>query len=201
VALRLSDDDASRAQYPFPFELIVSFRIDGPALRVQYDLRNPGESPLFASLGAHPAFRWPLTAGSPREGHRLVFEKPEPGLLPVIDARGLLGAGNMPSPLQGRDLKLTDTVFAEDALIFNPVESRHVRFSGPGTPVLDLSWEGFPQLGIWSKPGAGFLCIEPWRGFTSPAAFDGEFSEKPGVFQVSPGATTSAAWTVRVLPG
>jgi galactose mutarotase-like enzyme len=131
----------------------------------------------------------------------MVFEKAETAFLTVLDGRGLLGAGNQPSPLANRELALRDEVFAEDALIFNPVESRYLRYYAPGTPLVEVSWEGFPQLGIWSRPGAAFVCVEPWRGFASPAAFDGEFSEKPGVFQVGPGATTMSAYTVRVLPG
>jgi len=200
VTLRLRDDEGTRAMYPFPFDLQATFRVDGAALRVQYDLHNPGDAPLLAGLGAHPAFRWPLMPDAPRDLHRIRFEKPESALLPVLDPRGLLGAGNMPSPLTHRELRLSDAVFTEDALIFNPVESRWVRYSGPGTPVVEVGWEGFPQLGIWSKPGAGFVCIEPWRGYASPASFDGEFAEKPGIFQVAPGATTSCAYTVKVLP-
>jgi galactose mutarotase-like enzyme len=62
-----------------------------------------------------------------------------------------------------------------------------------------MAWDGFPQLGVWTKPGAGFLCIEPWRGFPSPEDFNGEFKDKPGVFQVSPGATATAAYSVRIV--
>ncbi|TIP33844.1 MAG: aldose 1-epimerase family protein, partial [Mesorhizobium sp.] len=41
----------------------------------------------------------------------------------------------------------------------------------------------------WSKPGgAPFLCIEPWHGIASPADFDGEFADKPGVMLIEPGA-------------
>jgi galactose mutarotase-like enzyme len=75
-----------------------------------------------------------------------------------------------------------------------------VRYSAPGAPVLEVAWDGFPQLGIWSRPGAGFLCIEPWRGYASPGEFDGEFAAKPGIFLVGPGGTVSAQYTVRVLP-
>jgi galactose mutarotase-like enzyme len=199
--LRLVDDEASRAQYPFPFELCVTYRIEDNTLRVQYDVHNPGESPLYASLGAHPAFRWPIQPGIPRGAHRMVFEKAETAFLPVVDGKGLLGAGNQPSPLRNRELNLKDEYFLEDALIFNPVESRYLRYSAPGTPVIEVSWDNFPQLGIWTKPGAGFVCVEPWRGYASPSAFDGEFSEKPGIFQVGAGATTSSAYMVRVLPG
>jgi galactose mutarotase-like enzyme len=197
--LRLGDDPATRASYPFPFQLTLEFRIDGPELRVRYELHNPGDDDLPASFGAHPAFRWPLLPGIPRAAHWLAFEQAEGPALAVLDADGLLAASSRPSPLDGTMLSLDDALFAQDALVFNPVQSRAVRYSAPGAPVLEVSWDGFPQLGLWSKPGAGFLCIEPWRGYASPEGFDDEFSRKPGGFLVSPGGTVSAQYTVRVL--
>lgn len=199
-ALRLQDDAETRAQYPFPFSLTLSARIDGPALRVQYDLHNPGDEVLLASLGAHPAFRWPLLPGLPKEAHWLEFEKPEGDSLPALDTFGLLTPHPRPSPLEGRHLPLKDELFARDALLFRPVQSRTLRYSAPGAPTLELTWDGFPQLALWSKPGAQFLCIEPWRGYPSPSDFQGEFKDKPGIFQVSPGATITASYTIRILP-
>jgi galactose mutarotase-like enzyme len=196
---RLGDDAATRTMYPFPFLLSLDFRIDGNELRVKYDLHNPGDSDLPASFGAHPAFRWPLLPGIPRKAHWLEFEKTEGDLLPVLDADGLLAGPARPSPLAGRMLALDDGLFSRDALIFRPVQSRAVRFSAPGAPVLEVSWDGFTELGLWSKPGA-FLCIEPWRGYASPESFDGEFSDKPGIFLVRPGGTVTAQYKVKVLP-
>ena len=37
------------------------------------------------------------------------------------------------------------------------------------------------------KPGASFLCIEPWQGHSDPAGFTGPIDEKPGVVMVAPG--------------
>jgi galactose mutarotase-like enzyme len=55
-----------------------------------------------------------------------------------------------------------------------------------------------PHLGIWSKPGAGFVCIEPWQGFASPDDFDGEFAKRPGVVQIAPGVARAFAMTVEI---
>jgi galactose mutarotase-like enzyme len=194
----LCDDAATRARYPFPFRLEVGFRVDGPELAVRYQLHNPGDSDLPASFGAHPAFRWPLRPGLPRERHWLAFEQPELPMLPALDADGLLVEPGRPSPLHGRRLHLDDGLFTQDALVFRPVHSRSVRYSAPGAPVLEVSWNGFQQLGLWSK--GAFLCIEPWRGYASPQGFDGEFRDKPGVFLVGPGATVSARYSVKLLP-
>lgn len=198
--LRLRDGAATRASYPFPFQLDVIFRIDGPELAVRYELHNPGDAELPASFGAHPAFRWPLVPAAARAAHWLAFEKAETAPQPRVGPDGLLTGPARPSPLSGRMLPLADDLFTEDALVFLPVQSRAVRYSAPGAPVLEVCWDGFQQLGIWSKPGARFLCIEPWRGYASPAEFDGEFAAKPGVFQVGPGATVWAQYTVKVLP-
>lgn len=197
--LRLRDTAETRACFPFPFDLSLTFRIDGPSLRVQYDLRNPGEDHLLASLGAHPAFRWPLLPGIPKEAHWVEFEKPEQEVIAAMDTGGLITPQRRANPMEGRFLRLKDGLFAQDALIFQALQSRAVRYSAPGAPVLEVRWEGFPHLALWMKPGANFLCIEPWRGFASPSDFEGEFADKPGIFKVGPGATLSMAYIIRVL--
>jgi len=66
-------------------------------------------------------------------------------------------------------------------------------------PWLKMSWRGFRELGIWSKPsGAPFLCIEPWRGHASPAGFDGEFTDKPGLMHIAPDAEESLSYRIEV---
>ncbi len=199
-ALALRDDDRTRAAYPFPFVLTVRYTLETAALRMDLALHNPGPAPLPASLGLHPAFRWPLAPGVPKAAHRLVFETDEPGPLRRIDAGGLLTPILHPTLIQGRELPLREGLFIEDALLFLEPCSRRVRFEAPGAPSLVLTWEGFPHLGIWTKPdpAPAFLCIEPWEGYASPAGWDGEISDKPGSFLVEPGATRQWSLTVSV---
>jgi len=74
-----------------------------------------------------------------------------------------------------------------------------VRYAGPRGPSIEMSWEGFRELGIWSKPGgAPFLCIEPWRGFASPSDFDGEFADKPGLMHIPPAEQQVLRYRIRV---
>lgn len=199
-ALELREDALTLAAYPFPFHLVVSYHLDPAGLRMELVLHNPGPSPLPASLGLHPAFRWPLAPGTPKAAHRLVFEADEPEPLRRLDARGLLAPEVQPSPIQDRVLPLSEELFSQDALIFLEPRSRAVRYEAGGGPALILRWEGFPQLGVWTKPEPvpSFLCIEPWEGYASPAAWNGEFAEKPGGFLLSPGATRQWGLTVAV---
>ena len=197
----LQDDEATRAAYPFPFVLRVAYTLTTTSLRMDIALRNPGEAPLPASLGLHPAFRWALAPGRPKASHRLVFEQDEPGSLRRLDADGLLGQAPCPTPIQERVLPLEEGLFQEDALIFLEPRSRSLRFEAEGGPALELRWEGFPHLGLWAKrdPGPAFLCIEPWEGHADPEGWGGDFTDKPGSFLLSPGATRR--WSLTISAG
>jgi galactose mutarotase-like enzyme len=62
-----------------------------------------------------------------------------------------------------------------------------------------VSYPDAPYLGIWTKPQADFICIEPWHGIADPEGYTGDFRVKPGVFMVPPGATLPAQMTVTLL--
>jgi len=189
--LSLTDNVESRAKYPFAFRLDVSYVVEGDELVVGYAITNTGDEMLPASIGAHPAFHWPLADGVAKETHSIVFEKPEPAPIRRLDG-GLLLPEPEATAVQGDKLALSEELFAKDAMIFDHIASQSLRYQAPGAPTLTFAWEGFPQLGIWSKPsGAAFLCIEPWHGYASPVDFDGEFSDKPGVMLIAVGETRS----------
>ncbi|HYD07433.1 MAG TPA: aldose 1-epimerase family protein, partial [Reyranella sp.] len=112
-------------------------------------------------------------------------------------AGGLLGEA-VPSPVHGDRLMLADSLFAHDALIWDRVQSRRLTYGGPSGPSLELAFPAMPHLGIWTKPGAGFICLEPWQGFASPLGFDGKLKDKPGITILAPGATRQFGLSVTV---
>ena len=75
-----------------------------------------------------------------------------------------------------------------------------LRYDGPGGAMLEMVWEGYEDFGLWSKPGAEFLCLEPWAGYASPLGWDGEFAGKPGVISLEPGRARRFHWTVTLRP-
>lgn len=196
--LELRDSAATRAMYPFGFRLEIGYAIVGGVLEITFTLDNPGDAVLPASFGAHPAFRWPLLPGIAKEDHVLTFGSDE--VAPIRRARaGLLTAARHPNPVRGRVLALSDALFAEGAVVMDAPASSWVQYSAPGAPAVTVSWDsGFPNLGIWARPDAALLCIEPWHGMASPEGFDGEFSAKPGVMLIPPGERRRAVHRIAI---
>jgi galactose mutarotase-like enzyme len=195
--LALADDAETRDHYPFAFRFEVAYAVADATLSISFAVTNTGAETLPASMGAHPAFRWPLADGLARTAHVLTFSHPEPA--PVRRLRGgLLLPEPVPTPIEGRVLRLDEALFAADALILDRPASRSVQYSAPGASGIDVAWDGFTELGLWSKPGADFLCIEPWRGYASPEGFDGEFADKPGLMLIPPGERREATHRIRL---
>jgi galactose mutarotase-like enzyme len=185
---RLCTSDQTRAQYPFEFALEVDYEILERQLHIRAKVKNLGYGMMPVSMGFHPAFRWPLTTGVPKEAYAIHFDQVEDRPIRYL-ANGLLALDTMPSPVRGKRLGLRDDLFAHDALIFDQLKSRRVTYGASAGRSIDVLFNGMPHLGIWSKPGAGFVCIEPWQGFASPEDFHGELRDKPGMILVSSGTS------------
>ena len=95
-------------------------------------------------------------------------------------------------------LPLTEGLFTEDALIFDNLTSRSLVYEGPGAARIAIDFHGMPELGLWMKPGADYICIEPWHGFSDPAGFAGTLDEKPGMAMIAPRGRRSFAMTITI---
>lgn len=196
---RQVSDAATLQVYPFSFELYALFRFEGSALVIEASVRNVGAEPMPASLGFHPAFRWPLPYGRPREEHAIEFEFEEATRVRRLDRDGLLSDERYVTPVQGNRLRLHDRLFKDDVVIFDHLRSRRVIYGAASGPRIQVTFPNATHLGIWSKPGAGFVCIEPWRGVADPAGFEGSLNDKPGIFRVAPGASQALRMRIELV--
>jgi galactose mutarotase-like enzyme len=200
AVLRLSADAGSLTVYPFPFELDVHFAIDASTLTATSTVRNRGATPLPASFGFHPAFRWPLPYGQPRAAHYLEFEQDEGAPVRRLDGAGLLTPTPHPTPVSGRRLTLDDGLFKDDVIIFDALASRAVTYGAAAGPRVKVGFPDARYLGLWTKVGAPFICIEPWRGVADPQGYGGDFTQKPGIVLVAPDAQFQTTLEITVLP-
>lgn len=195
--LRFESDAETRAAYPFDFRLEVDIRLTPRGLHQTALVTNTGDAVMPASIGFHPGFQWPLPSvgDASATDHLLLFETAEPAPVRRL-ADHLLAAAPKPSPIQGRHLVLSPTLFAEGALIFDRLVSRKLWFGVPGRPGLRIDFPDLPHLGLWMLPGARFLCIEPWQGHACPEGFTGDILAKPGMIHLAPGESFSRSMVV-----
>jgi galactose mutarotase-like enzyme len=152
-----------------------------------------------ASFGYHPALRWPLPFGQPREAHYIEFASDEPAPVRRLGPDGLLRPERQPTPIAGRRLPLADSLFRDDVVIFDEIRSRSVTYGAQSGPRIRIDFPDAPCLGIWTRPGAPFICIEPWHGIADPQGYSGDFTAKPGVFSVAAGAAMAIQMTLTLL--
>jgi galactose mutarotase-like enzyme len=201
ASFQLTDNGQTRAAYPFAFALDMAFRLDGWTLRMEARVSNPGERPMPFSFGFHPAFAWPLPGGTAKEAHRVTFAENEPQPIRRLDPpSGLLLPEPGPTPVRGGELAPDAALFEADALIWDELDSRALAYGTPGGARLNIAFPDTPMLGIWQKPGARFLCIEPWQGIADPLGYTGDFRDKPGVVTLAPGVSRSFRMDVTVSP-
>lgn len=201
LKFRLEASELTRRQYPFDFILDVGYRLDVATLSITFEVSNPNAIPLPFSIGAHPAFACSWAPGDTVDCYYLEFEKSE-DVKTVLLVGGLFTRERLPVLKGMRELALDAHTFDRDAIILLDHKSRAVTLRRRDRPEsLKVSFNGFSELGIWSKPGASFVCIEPWIGHADPIEPYGAFVNKPGLIHLAPGRTFSCSYSVTLGEG
>lgn len=200
----LRSNDETRAKYPFDWELGITHRLEGRTVTVEWKVTNIAkDEDLYFSIGGHPAFNVPADAGQKKSDYWLYFEGIDRASYVLIDP---VAEAADPENVQtlvtdGGYVKITDTLFDNDAFIFDNKEVQKVALCYPDrTPYVTLSLAGFPSLGVWSKPhtDAPFVCLEPWIGRVDNKGFDGELPQKFEEQHLLPGEVFDAEYTITI---
>ncbi len=196
VTLGLASNEATRALYPFEFDLSLGYRLQGQSLEIELRVRNLGAEPMPFAIGLHPGLRWPFSA-TDAGGHAVAFDQSESPRVPVISPDGLFSEQQRTLDMAPRRLGLDPSPIGSTALCFRNANSRRLRFESPDGAAIELSASNFAHWALWNKPGAPFLCIEAWTGHGDPVDFDGELADKPSMRQLAPGASSEHGLTLR----
>ena len=195
LRLRMVDSAETRKSYPFAFVLDIVFALDGGTLVNRAEVRNAGDAPMPFSLGFHPAFVWPLPGGEGKTHFVRLADEEEPPTR-RLGAKLLLGREGDPSMFGRGRFAPKPADFERDAIIMEGVRSRKATFGIDGGPDVVVVWDGFTSLGLWTKPGARYLCIEPWQGLPPLVGGSDALQERPGIVWLEPGASRSFTMTV-----
>ena len=194
----LSDSDTTIAAYPYAFTLDVTFTLQDRALAVDYRVVNRNDHTMFFALGSHPAFNLPANLG-PLENWSIRFDEIEAPTCHRV-AENLLSSA--PEPFEfdtNNSIALTDETFLHDALIFKGIRSQHLQIVHREHDVrVRFDTGGAPTLGIWSKPGAPYVCLEPWYGFDDSSEINANIRQKPDMLRLAAGESFTTGYRIAV---
>lgn len=185
--------------YPFKFDFQVYYDLIDNALRVTYKVINHEHDTIYFSVGGHPAFNVPFNTGESYEDYYLEFEAEEQLEKHLLSAEGYFTGEKQPVKLDGKKLALTRDMFKQDAWVFKNLRSREVTIkSSKHNQTLSVEFPHFNYLGIWAKPGADFLCIEPWLGCADTVGRHVDISQKEAIQHLKYGHVFEAAFYISI---
>lgn len=185
----LSESPETLSKYPYKFDLIVTFTLDGNKLRVNHAVVNKNDCTMYFSLGAHPGFNCKV-------GDTLRFSENETLSTEKIDlVHSLRLPETYPVLDNAADITITEHIFDEDALILHGIKSKYISLIKQNdSHSVKFDMGGSPYLGIWAKPAAPYVCIEPWFGVNDSFDRKKDFSEKTGINALAPEDVFNFAW-------
>ena len=199
-SFRLTSNEETLAKYPFEFELVVSYKLEGTSLQVIYGVRNASSETMYFSIGAHPGFNWPLRPDQETaEDYVVEFSSPETVDLLLIE-EGLISNEGKPFLKNESSFPLSEDLFAKDALVFQGLQSEKLALRSLKTDkFVEMEIEGFPYLGIWSQRGsAPFVCFEPWFGLADEVDSDYDFTTKRGIQKLEVNGEFACTYTITI---
>jgi galactose mutarotase-like enzyme len=184
----LKSNPSTFVKYPFDFSLYVTYRTDENKLTTMYKVVNEGDNNMTFGIGGHPAFKIDQRDLYSDE-YYLEFEEDENKIHFLYLVDGLIGTEYARNIMQDlRRIPINQDSFKNDAIIMKGLTSHRVSLkkkTGNKT-LLTMDFEGFPYLAVWSKPGAPFICLEPWYTTADAIKSTGVFTQKTDMLTLAP---------------
>lgn len=187
-------NDETKKRYPFDFELQLCYTLEKTKLTLTYKIINKNKVIIPFSIGGHPAF----ALSEDFENYSLRFEKNET-LSSYQLENDLISTTVVPIAMKNNTLELTYSLFEKDALIFKKLNSNEITIMENNNALLNVHFKDFPNLGIWTKNNAPFICIEPWLGYSDSINSSGNILEKEAIQLVEANETFDCSFSVEIF--
>ena len=193
VVFQLESNSETLKNYPFDFQLQLEYLLEDNTLKMNYSVVNKSNETMPFSIGAHPAF----AIDNNFSDYSLRFNKDDKFISYELENEQFNNSFKEISTVNNT-ISLDYSLFEKDALVFKHLNSNELTLLENGKEVLSVQFEGFPYLGIWTKPNAPYLCIEPWCGLADNVNHNGELSIKEGINLLEKDATFKRTMTIRL---
>ena len=199
LVLQLDSGEKTKLVYPFDFRFQICFELLSNQLKITHKVFNTGEKEMYFSLGAHPAFNCPLEEGEKYEDYHLQFAQTEKLNTWVLDENGQIKEEGAQIMNQTDRLQLHLLLFEKDALIFKSLKSRRVSLCKQDQEVVRVDFDDFRSLGLWAKPKAPFICIEPWLGYADSSHSNQQLTDKQGIIKLKSQKEYTSSYTISII--
>ena len=202
VTHRLVSSETTKAVYPFDFIFEVTHSLSDRQVIVSWKISNTGDTPMYFTIGGHPAFNVPVLVGTSYTDYSLAFEGKDSLSYILLDpSNGTAVTDQIYNlPMTDSRCALKTDMFDHDALVFDSGQIEQAAILYPdGKPYVVMTCEGFPNFGIWSVPGAPFVCLEPWIGRCDDRGFEGELAEKKNINALNAGEVFKKEYSIAVF--
>lgn len=201
VVLSLRESDDTLAQFPFGFELRVSYALHGRSVEVSYEVDNLSDETMYFGLGGHPGFNVPFEPGTEFEDYYLRFSEPcSPEVIGFSDAV-LLNGEVRPYELEGGQiLPLRHELFDLDAVVLKNTSGAVTIASSKSRRSITVSYPQMPYVGFWqtSKKQAPYLCIEPWVSLPGREGVIEDFENISDLISLKAHGHYENIWTISI---
>jgi len=193
--------EESLKNYPFKYEFSIRYILQENGLKVEHTIINHDtQNPMYFSLGGHPGFNCPFFENENYEDYYIEFEVPETDETWLVSKEGMIENESIPFLNNSKTLPLRKDLFANDALIFKNLKSNYVSLKSKNhTLSLKVGISEFETLGLWAKPNAPFVCIEPWLGISDSILATKDISEKEGILSLASLSEGRHTYKIRLL--
>jgi galactose mutarotase-like enzyme len=199
VSFAFKSGDSFLHIYPYEFTAIITYSLKEDSLLVKWEIVNENKEEMVFSIGAHPAFKIPLLENETVEDYSLELTRAANKTVMEYELEDSLihekGTADSISVIH-----LTDALFAKDALVYSNID-KITMVSNRTSHGVEVMFEGFPFVGIWSKYKDGkiapFVCIEPWYGIADTANTTGNLKEKFGINTLAAGESFQAEYSMK----
>ncbi len=193
----LRENEETKKVWPYAFEFRVCYKLEDEKVSVDYKVTNKNDNTMWFSVGSHDGFATPEGI----EEYDVIFENKE-----TLDSYTLFG--NLIGEDKTRIIEDTDTLslkydyFAIDALVFKDIKSESCRLVNRNTGRgIKLDFPNFPVVMLWTKPGANYICIEPWFGAPDDVNSNFDITKKFAIQSVEAGKTFTCTRVITALEG
>lgn len=181
VTFTLVSNDEIIKQYPFLFELNVTYKLVENTLTCFINVKNKDHQIIYFQVGGHPAFACPFMENESSNDYYVEFSEYETRNQKVIDV-AKRGMSHVQLPFFDHEKRffVRQQLFNNDAIVIKDFKSENISIKSLNhQKSIVFHMQGFDHVGLWTaKHVGGLLAIEPWVGHADYVDFDGEFKEK-----------------------